>query len=543
MKTTLGLSPEAERRPFTRVMAAAGILLLEGLVFGATFHSQWLASDAPWWGGVVSRVSMLPSFAIAFLTAGVLLGRARIVAGWQAAQALSPPRSPAVWLALVVHLAAIAALTELTASALLDGRQADTAFGLAWFATGAVAAGSLAFWVLPLRALVAFAREVAGLAVGAMALAVVAWTAGNATMSLWWQPLRIGTFDAVRGVLGLVASDVIADPNRFEIGIGDFYVTVAPQCSGYEGVGLIAAFLAIYLVTFRSTLRFPRALLLLPLGVCLAWGANILRIAGLVALGAWVSPEVAIGGFHSYVGALTFCGLALGIAAAANRSTFFSRIDTSDSPSLFASPTAARLVPLLAILITTMSTGAVSVDRFDVLYPARVLVAATLLWAFRREYFELRWTLSPVAVLAGAVVFALWLGLEPPAASGADVEAKIAGLGVLGVVWVVFRAFGAIVTVPIAEELAFRSYLLRRVQSAEFWQVSLRHFSWAGFLVSSVAFGAMHDRLLAGTVAGMIYALVAYRRGEATDAIVAHATTNGLLVVYVLVTGEWSAMG
>lgn len=525
-----------------RLAVAASLLLTEGLVLGVVFHSQWLGADAPWWGGVVSRVSMLPSFAIAFATAGVFLGKDRIVSAWRDALCAAADHPPLGALALVVHVAGFAGFLALTTSALLDGRAADLVFGLAWFGSAIVAGASLALWVLPPLGLLALLRSLAGVAIAALAVAVGAWTAGNATMGLWWQPLRIGTFDGVRALLGLVASDVVADPNRFEIGIGDFRVLVAPQCSGYEGIGLILSFLSIYLLVFRARLRWPRALLLLPLGAALAWTVNLVRIAGLVALGAWVSPEIAIGGFHSYMGALTFCGLALGIAAVANRSPFFSRTEPGERDSLLASPTAARLVPLLAILVTTLSTGAVSVDHFDLLYPARVLVALGLLWVFRREYDEIRLTISPVAMGAGAVVFVLWLGLDPASGGGSDVGARVAELGALGGIWLAFRAVGAVITVPIAEELAFRSYLLRRVQKAEFWEVSLRRFSWAGFLISSVAFGAMHDRLLAGTLAGMVYALIAHRRGEVSDAIVAHATTNALLVFYVLFTGQWSAL-
>ena len=61
------------------------------------------------------------------------------------------------------------------------------------------------------------------------------------------------------------------------------------------------------------------------------------------------------------------------------------------------------------------------------------------------------------------------------------------------------------------------------------------------FLVSSLLFGAMHGRLwLAGTVAGMAFAAALYRRGALADAVQAHATTNGLLLVYAIVTGRWA---
>jgi membrane protease YdiL (CAAX protease family) len=44
---------------------------------------------------------------------------------------------------------------------------------------------------------------------------------------------------------------------------------------------------------------------------------------------------------------------------------------------------------------------------------------------------------------------------------------------------------------------------------------------------------------LAGTLAGLIYAVAFLRRGRIGDAVMAHATTNALLAVYVLLGGKW----
>ena len=55
-----------------------------------------------------------------------------------------------------------------------------------------------------------------------------------------------------------------------------------------------------------------------------------------------------------------------------------------------------------------------------------------------------------------------------------------------------------------------------------------------------MAFGLLHgDRWLAGTVAGLIYAVTYLRRGRIGDAVVAHAITNALLAGSVLVGGKW----
>ncbi len=97
------------------------------------------------------------------------------------------------------------------------------------------------------------------------------------------------------------------------------------------------------------------------------------------------------------------------------------------------------------------------------------------------------------------------------------------------------------VLVPIAEELAFRGYLLRRLVSTDFETVGWRTFAGAPFVISSVAFGILHrERWLAGTIAGAIFALAQLRRGRIGDAIVAHAIANALLAAWVLVAGNWN---
>ena len=79
--------------------------------------------------------------------------------------------------------------------------------------------------------------------------------------------------------------------------------------------------------------------------------------------------------------------------------------------------------------------------------------------------------------------------------------------------------------------------------SANFDDLSTPRFTWLSFLVSSVLFGALHGRWLAGTVAGMCYAWALYRRGRVEDAILAHAITNALIAADVLILGNWGLWG
>jgi exosortase E/protease (VPEID-CTERM system) len=313
------------------------------------------------------------------------------------------------------------------------------------------------------------------------------------------------------------------------------------------GIGLITVFVGAYLWLFRGRLRFPRALLILPLAIAIIWLVNAVRIGSLVLFGTYVSPWIASGAFHSQVGWLGFVVVSLGLVALTQRARFFSLAasPTSGRQAGRADPTAAYLGPLMALLAVTMVTAAIS-SGFDRLYPIRVVATAAVIGVFWRQsmtWAGIRACWSWGAAAVGAAVFGIWVGLNW--ASGrpqtdhsiakalADMPAGLAGA------WVLFRVIGAVVTVPIAEELAFRGYLIRRLIAADFDEVSGRRFTWLSFIASSLLFGVMHGQWLAGTAAGMLYAWAMYRRGRVADAIVAHAVTNALIAADVLVRGNW----
>ncbi len=107
-------------------------------------------------------------------------------------------------------------------------------------------------------------------------------------------------------------------------------------------------------------------------------------------------------------------------------------------------------------------------------------------------------------------------------------------------VWLIFRVLGSCVVVPFVEEIAFRGYLLRMLINPNFTDVSYRTFTWLSFLISSILFGILHDRWLAGILSGMLFAVVLYHRGKLLDAVIAHALSNTVIAFYVIVFGRWS---
>jgi exosortase E/protease (VPEID-CTERM system) len=319
---------------------------------------------------------------------------------------------------------------------------------------------------------------------------------------------------------------------------------VNQECSGLEGAGLLLVFMTAWLILFRRDFRFPRSLLLIPACVVLLYLINAFRIAALFLLGNAGAPAIAAGGFHSQAGWIAFNGVALAVALIVPRIAWFrTKPREAKSVSIAAAPnaTAAYLMPFLMILVAGMFSRAASSD-FEWFYGLRLLAALVVLWVFRGELRNVGWRGGWIGVAAGIAVFGLWIGVDElygtaPAGMPHALESASSSLRTI---WLALRFIAATTTVPIAEELAFRGFLMRRVQSEDFEAMRLNCVSWLGIAISSIAFGLLHgNRWLAGIAAGFAYGLAARRAGRLGDAVLAHSVTNTLLAVYVLRGNQW----
>jgi CAAX prenyl protease-like protein len=106
--------------------------------------------------------------------------------------------------------------------------------------------------------------------------------------------------------------------------------------------------------------------------------------------------------------------------------------------------------------------------------------------------------------------------------------------------WIAARVAASLIIVPIAEELAYRGYLLRRLTAADFESVRFRAVGGWSLLLSSLAFGLAHGAMwLPGIAAGAIYGALVMRTERIGEALVAHVTANGLIAACVLLAGQW----
>jgi exosortase E/protease (VPEID-CTERM system) len=527
-----------------RLVCLAGLFILELIII-----SVWLDTKAL--DGKRGLVGAVGDFGPHVLQSLLVFTTVLLAFGYSKAKnALSPISDrvaglPPVWSLLAAHCAAMSAFA-LVSWRLFGGAAglAENFVAFAWLAAGICGIATALFFFIPPPTLRELIGSTGSAWIYATAAAVVtpAFVIFSARL---WQPATTLTFELVKAFIGPVVSSVVAIPATKTIGTEKFTVQIAPSCSGLEGVGLMLVFSVLWLWFFRSDYKFPRAMLLIPMGVSVIFLLNAVRIAMLILIGDAGARTVAVGGFHSQAGWIAFNGVALGLASVAHRVPWLSsrRAPTLVDERLVENPPAAYLVPFLAILAAGMVSRATS-GSFEWMYPLRFVAGAGALLLFRRKYAGLNWRFGWAAPVIGVLVFILWIGLDRIAGiqGGSGIVTGLAALPPAArVTWLAFRVLAAVITVPIAEELAFRGFLLRRLISADFESVSFQRWTLLAVVGSSVAFGVLHgDRWIAGAMAGILYAGAQKWRGRTGDAVVAHGVTNGLISVWVLSGGHWS---
>jgi CAAX prenyl protease-like protein len=138
-------------------------------------------------------------------------------------------------------------------------------------------------------------------------------------------------------------------------------------------------------------------------------------------------------------------------------------------------------------------------------------------------------------------VYVAWILAAHRLLPAATMPAQLAGLPVATrVMWIAGRVIASVVTVPIAEELAYRGYLMRRLSGGRFDTVPYACVRWPAWLVASIVFGLGHGALwLPGIAAGLAFGWILIRRASLGEAVAAHVTSNALVAVGVLGFDQW----
>ena len=211
--------------------------------------------------------------------------------------------------------------------------------------------------------------------------------------------------------------------------------------------------------------------------------------------------------------------------------------------------TVAYIAPFLAF-VAVMGVERVIPLPPQWLYPVRFLIVAALIGAFSWPYLSFRPSAPLASVVVGIAVFVIWVGPDilfgyrhhwlfensiTGAASSSLAPHLKKNLG-----FILLRFSGAALLVPILEELFWRGWMMRWVIDQNFLKVPLGKYAPSAFWIVALLFASEHGPYWeVGLAAGIIYNWWIIRTRNLADCILAHAVTNAVLSVYVLVTDQW----
>jgi CAAX prenyl protease-like protein len=207
-----------------------------------------------------------------------------------------------------------------------------------------------------------------------------------------------------------------------------------------------------------------------------------------------------------------------------------------------------RVVPFVVFAALTLLQGQFGETGCYWIYALKTLIGAWLIWLTRSHVREMRWSFSWEAIVAGVAVFAVWVGLDghyPPLPLIGERSADFNPLKSYGegsaMAWmfIAVRILGSSLVVPPLEEVFYRSFLYRFLIKSDFFNVPLSSFNWMAFLVVCVAFGVSHYEWLPGILCAFAYQGLVIRKGRLGDAMTAHAITNFLLGLWVVLRSAY----
>ena len=208
-----------------------------------------------------------------------------------------------------------------------------------------------------------------------------------------------------------------------------------------------------------------------------------------------------------------------------------------------------RIVPFAAFAALTLLQGQFGETGAYWVYALKTIIGALLIWLVLPYVKEMRWNFSWEAVAAGVAVFLLWVGIDglypnlgflfgERSASFNPLNSYGDG-SIVAWIFVAVRILGSSLVVPPLEEVFYRSFLYRFFVKSDFLGVPFKSFDLAAFLIVGAAFGLSHYEWLPGIMCAFIYQGLVIRKGRLGDAITAHAITNFLLGLWVVLRSDY----
>jgi membrane protease YdiL (CAAX protease family) len=235
----------------------------------------------------------------------------------------------------------------------------------------------------------------------------------------------------------------------------------------------------------------------------------------------------------------------------------------------------AYVLPFVAFM-ALLQVGISWKSMYIPAYVARTAIVPVLLYLFWRHYTKIRWNHWWLGVIVGVIGIFQWVPMQlylqkhvpffaPAYVCPNHEEEHNKGPGKCPIckadmvpdafdpfarikdprmawAFIVVRIIGAVLVVPVMEELLWRDFLWREIISPNNFKLAqVGEFEWPAFLIVCGAFATVHGNwwLTAVVWGAMVGGLLVYTKSLGA-CIIAHATTNLLLALYVLKTHDWA---
>lgn len=199
----------------------------------------------------------------------------------------------------------------------------------------------------------------------------------------------------------------------------------------------------------------------------------------------------------------------------------------------------AVFVGLLAVAPLAQDAGTDPRDWYAVRTGAALLVLAAVWWRCTELHRLPDLRGLALGAAGGVAVLALWLVLDQDWASLGTPQVSPFAADDTARWQFAARIAGAVIVAPLAEELFFRGFLMRWLVRPDFAAVDPRTVDRRAFLIQAALFASVHQLIVAGFVAGLIYGWLYRHTGSLWIPVLAHALTNALLAGWVLTQGAW----
>jgi CAAX prenyl protease-like protein len=183
-------------------------------------------------------------------------------------------------------------------------------------------------------------------------------------------------------------------------------------------------------------------------------------------------------------------------------------------------------------------------------YAARAFIVGVMLLLFRHAYTKIRWSYWWLGLVVGVIGLFQWVGMQlflqhhfewfKPDEKAFNPNHFFQNPTIRWA-FIAIRLFGAALVVPFMEELFWRDFCWRSIIAPnDFKLAQVGEWDWKAFVAIPIIFSFVHLPWWPTAIvwAFMIGALLVITKSLGA-CIIAHATTNLLLGLYVLHTKQW----